>query len=104
VDALPTKAGEPDLFITYDWPQGIEQGSQKTYKPQLASQRIATLAMKLCPRYHFAVSERTYYEREPYRSGSGDGHVSRFIGLAAFGNKEKMQVSIAEQRRKCKLI
>jgi hypothetical protein len=64
---------------------------------------VADLAQQLRPRYHFAVSERQYYEREPYQTDATDRHVTRFIGLAAFGNQEKMQASewraeVASQR------
>ncbi|KAI9592483.1 CwfJ C-terminus 1-domain-containing protein-like protein [Syncephalis fuscata] len=86
VESLLSKAGEPDLLLTFEWPQNVVHGSSET---------IANVVTTLRPRYHFAVSERSYYEREPYRSGSTDGHVTRFIGLAPFGNKEKMQWAYA---------
>lgn len=47
--------------------------------------------MVLCDRYHIAGSKGVFYDRQPYFN-TGAVHVTRFIGLAPVGNKDK-QVS-----------
>lgn len=47
--------------------------------------------MVLCDRYHIAGSKGVFYDRQPYVN-TGAVHVTRFIGLAPVGNKDK-QVS-----------
>ncbi|KAF3439609.1 hypothetical protein FNV43_RR17887 [Rhamnella rubrinervis] len=80
VDALRAIAEEPrvvDLFLTYPY----SFGSDST---------IAELAAEIKPRYHIAGSKGVYYAREPY-SNVDAVHVTRFLGLASVGNKEKQK-------------
>ena len=59
------------------------------------------LALQIKPRYHFAVGEKTFFQREPYRNpiSAEDEEknsfigVTRFVGLADFsGNIDKERV------------
>lgn len=48
---------------------------------------ITVLSVFFCS-YHIAGSKGIYYSREPY-SNVDAVHISRFIGLASVGNKDK---------------
>ncbi|KAI8088900.1 CwfJ C-terminus 1-domain-containing protein-like protein [Halteromyces radiatus] len=90
-----------DILLTTEWPKGIEDGTTKAPPCSLstAASSIALLDLALKPRYHFADSENTFYEREPYENTTGFGgpdervatHVSRFIGLGKALNKNKQR-------------
>nr|KYP57547.1 Zinc finger CCCH domain-containing protein 64 [Cajanus cajan] len=97
VDALRAIAEEPgivDLFLTYplidvhyssasDIPAGLSEavGSDST---------ISELVQEIKPRYHIAGTKGIYYAREPY-SNVDAVHVTRFIGLASVGNRDKQK-------------
>ena len=46
------------------------------------------MALFVSCRYHIAGTKGVFYSREPYVNDSA-AHVTRFIGLANVGNKEK---------------
>ncbi|KAK7265375.1 hypothetical protein RJT34_32994 [Clitoria ternatea] len=95
VDALRAIAEEPeivDLFLTYpsiyvatasDIPAGLSdsEGSDSI---------VSELVQEIKPRYHIAGTKGVYYAREPY-SNVDAVHVSRFIGLASVGNRDKQK-------------
>jgi hypothetical protein len=95
-----------DFLVSYEWPKDICELSSLPAVQQddtKSSTFISELAAALKPRYHFAASQSTFYEREPYKnivSGFGAseeraaGHATRFIGLGDILNKEKQRVSI----------
>lgn len=62
---------------------------------------IAELAAAVRPRYHFAAGGQTFWEREPYRNGmrenegQGDMRVTRFLGVADWGNEAKAKALYA---------
>lgn len=94
-----------DFLVSYEWPKDICELSNLPAVQQddsKSSALISELAAALKPRYHFAASQSTFYEREPYKniiSGFGAseereaGHATRFIGLGDVLNKEKQRVS-----------
>ncbi|KAK1306990.1 Zinc finger CCCH domain-containing protein 59 [Acorus calamus] len=43
-------------------------------------------------RYHIAGTKAVFFAREPYANKEA-AHVSRFVGLAAVGNKDKQKTS-----------
>lgn len=51
---------------------------------------VAELVAEIKPRYHIAGTKGVFYSREPYVNDSA-AHVTRFIGLANVGNKEKQK-------------
>ncbi|QCD80291.1 hypothetical protein DEO72_LG2g612 [Vigna unguiculata] len=101
VDALRAIAEEPeivDLFLTYpsivvnylmyrqtasDIPAGASDvvGSDST---------ISELVQEIKPRYHIAGTKGIYYAREPYTNVDAV-HITRFIGLASVGNRNKQK-------------
>ncbi|KAJ1932762.1 hypothetical protein FBU59_006259, partial [Linderina macrospora] len=87
-----------DILLTFDWPYGIGPDNSE---PEHASNKISFISAVTQPRYHFAASEGTFFERQPYkygssvRVGSGSnvaGHFTRFIGLGSVrGGKDKQR-------------
>ncbi|KAL3744752.1 hypothetical protein ACJRO7_013940 [Eucalyptus globulus] len=98
VDALRALAEEPgvvDLFLRYPC-CGITNRAAKTDVPPGISEAsgsdstIAEIVAEIKPRYHIAGTMGVFYAREPY-SNADAVHVTRFIGLAPVGNKEKQK-------------
>ncbi|KAF8393539.1 hypothetical protein HHK36_021783 [Tetracentron sinense] len=93
VDVLRALAEEPgivDLFLTYpllsvtsDAPPGISDSSG-------TDSTISELVAEIKPRYHIAGTKGLFYAREPY-SNDEAVHVTRFLGLAPVGNKDKQK-------------
>ncbi|KAJ1956566.1 hypothetical protein EC988_001280 [Linderina pennispora] len=87
-----------DILLTFDWPYGIGPDQPE---PEHASNKISFISATTKPRYHFAASEGTFFERQPYKYsnkikvGSGSksaGHFTRFIGLGSVrGGREKQR-------------
>lgn len=83
-----------DLLVTFEWPEGAQTGS-KVPGALPGTRTIAELATALRPRYHFTPGGETFWEREPYRNsmreneGQGDMKVTRFLGVADWGNAAK---------------
>ncbi|KAL6846334.1 hypothetical protein ACP4OV_023782 [Aristida adscensionis] len=99
VDALRALAEEPgivDLFLTNEWPSGVVNGADTSSVPsQILDPHgydpvVAELVAEIKPRYHIAGTKGVFYSREPYVNDSA-AHVTRFIGLANVGNKEKQK-------------
>lgn len=99
VDALRALAEEPgtiDLFLTNEWPSGILNRASTSDAPVGISDPsgsdpiISQLAAEVKPRYHIAGTKGVFYAREPY-SNEGGLHVTRFLGLAPVGNKDKQK-------------
>ncbi|KAF9202808.1 hypothetical protein BGZ59_001971 [Podila verticillata] len=83
-----------DVFISHEWPSGIlNEGNTppQGLSPFTFSQPVARAAGSLQPRYHFAASSGTFWERSPYRNNDGAEHATRFIGLGDVGNKNKQR-------------
>ncbi|KAI1309125.1 hypothetical protein EDD11_004136 [Mortierella claussenii] len=98
-----------DLFLSHEWPAGIDRqsppvGSTGTTVTAPAgpaaptglsastfSHPVARAASSLQPRYHFAGSSGQFWERSPYRNTNGADHATRFIGLGEVGNKNKQR-------------
>ncbi|KAL5479933.1 hypothetical protein EMCRGX_G023536 [Ephydatia muelleri] len=86
-----------DIFLTSDWPRGVE--NYTTLPPEVekvkgqGAEAISRLAARLRPRYHFCGKHRAFFERVPYRNHQvlqgEQRHVTRFIALAQFGNPDK---------------
>ncbi|KAJ1289440.1 hypothetical protein BS78_02G164100 [Paspalum vaginatum] len=99
VDALRALAEEPgivDLFLTNEWPAGVVNGADTSNVPNQVLDPhgydpvVAELVAEIKPRYHIAGTKGVFYSREPYVNDSS-AHVTRFIGLANVGNKEKQK-------------
>ncbi|CAL5199246.1 unnamed protein product [Lathyrus oleraceus] len=99
VDALRAIAEEPgvvDLFLTNEWPSGVTNGAAASDIPAGFSESsgsdstISELVQEIKPRYHIAGSKGIYYAREPY-SNVDAVHITRFIGLASVGNRDKQK-------------
>ncbi|XP_061570221.1 CWF19-like protein 1 [Cololabis saira] len=84
-----------DILLTSQWPRGVWQygNNPEVNTKSCGSASIASLAVKLKPRYHFAALEGAHYERLPYRNHvilqENAQHVSRFIALATVNNPAK---------------
>ncbi|KAL3535612.1 hypothetical protein ACH5RR_004073 [Cinchona calisaya] len=97
VDALRALAEEPgivDIFLTYplhftnrastaDVPSGVSDSAG-------ADSTISELVAEIKPRYHVAGTMGVFYAREPYANVDAV-HVTRFMGLAPVGNKDKQK-------------
>ncbi|KAK0415785.1 hypothetical protein QR680_012117 [Steinernema hermaphroditum] len=84
-----------DILLTAVWPSRVARHSTNQPVRQVSgSEEISRLATILKPRYHFA-GMGVHYEREPYRNHEilqeSSQHVTRFVSLAAVGNKEKQK-------------
>ncbi|XP_031261073.1 zinc finger CCCH domain-containing protein 64 [Pistacia vera] len=99
VDALRALAEEPgivDLFLTNEWPSGVTNRAATSDIPAGISDSsgsdatVAELVAEIKPRYHIAGSKGVFYAREPY-SNIDAVHVTRFLGLAPIGNKDKQK-------------
>ncbi|XP_065850953.1 zinc finger CCCH domain-containing protein 64 [Euphorbia lathyris] len=99
VDALRALAEEPgivDLFLTNEWPSGVTNRASTTdiltgISDSVGSDFVVSeLAAEIKPRYHIAGTKGVFYAREPY-SNSDAVHVTRFLGLASVGNKDKQK-------------
>ncbi|KAL5149419.1 Zinc finger CCCH domain-containing protein 64 [Glycine soja] len=91
VDALRAIAEEPgivDFGVTNraadsDIPAGLSDAAG-------GDSTVSELVQEIKPRYHIAGTKGIYYAREPY-SNVDAVHVTRFIGLASVGNKDKQK-------------
>ncbi|XP_058073972.1 zinc finger CCCH domain-containing protein 64 [Magnolia sinica] len=97
IDALRALAEEPgviDLFLTNEWPSEILNRAADApvgiSNPSGSDPLISQLAAEVKPRYHVAGTKGVFYAREPY-SNDGAVHVTRFVGLAPVGNKDKQK-------------
>ncbi|XP_020221769.1 zinc finger CCCH domain-containing protein 64 [Cajanus cajan] len=97
VDALRAIVEEPgivDLFLTNEWPSGVTNRAAASDVPAGLSEAVSSdstileLVQEIKPRYHIAGTKGIYYAREPY-SNVDVVHVTRFIGLASVGNRDK---------------
>jgi diadenosine tetraphosphate (Ap4A) HIT family hydrolase len=92
-----------DILLTAQWPSAVCSMLQGAAPPDVRGQPLrqvgtsaaSSVAKVLCPRYHFAGSERTFYERPPYMNPPPNNtpgavrHITRFFGLAHVGNPDK---------------
>ncbi|KAL5835762.1 hypothetical protein ACOSQ3_015312 [Xanthoceras sorbifolium] len=91
VDALRALAEEPGIVdfgvtngaATSDIPTGISDSLT-------SDSTVSELVVEIKPRYHIAGSKGVFYAREPY-SNIDAVHVTRFLGLAPVGNKDKQK-------------
>lgn len=99
VDALRALAEEPgivDLFLTNEWPSGVTNKAAASdmlvgiSDSSNTDSTVSELVAEIKPRYHIAGSKGVFYAREPY-SNVDAVHVTRFLGLAPVGNKEKQK-------------
>lgn len=89
-----------DILLTAQWPSAVCSMLQGIAPPDVRGQPLrqvgtsaaSAVAKALCPRYHFAGSEHTFYERPPYMNPPPSDkpgavrHITRFFGLAQVGN------------------
>ncbi|XP_019053876.1 PREDICTED: zinc finger CCCH domain-containing protein 64 isoform X2 [Nelumbo nucifera] len=99
IDALRALAEESDLvdlFLTNEWPSGVlNRADTSEVLPGISDSFgsdpvVSELVAEIKPRYHFAGTKGVFYAREPY-SNSEVQHVTRFLGLASVGNKDKQK-------------
>ncbi|KAG4141360.1 hypothetical protein ERO13_D06G071400v2 [Gossypium hirsutum] len=99
IDTLRAFAEEPgivDFFLSNEWPSGITNRATASDIPAGISDSsgsdstVSQLVAEIKPRYHIAGTKGAYYAREPYCNVDAV-HVTRFLGLASVGNKEKQK-------------
>uniref|UniRef100_A0A1S4DYF2 C3H1-type domain-containing protein n=2 Tax=Cucumis melo TaxID=3656 RepID=A0A1S4DYF2_CUCME len=99
VDVLRAIAEEPgviDLFLSNEWPTEVTNRVPTSDIPPGVSDlsgsdaTVSELAVEIKPRYHIAGTKGVFFAREPY-SNVDAVHVTRFLGLASVGNKEKQK-------------
>ncbi|KAK9811513.1 hypothetical protein WJX72_005124 [[Myrmecia] bisecta] len=98
VKAAADAAGDVDVFLTCEWPEGITSAVPSNTLPEAltdhsGSKTVSELALSVRPRYHVAGSKPVFFARLPYMNrdlGVG-AHASRFVGLAAVGNADKQK-------------
>ncbi|TYJ29597.1 hypothetical protein E1A91_A06G078800v1, partial [Gossypium mustelinum] len=91
------------LSVAYLSGRQLSNGQQfGTYKPLYqiipagisdssgSDSTVSQLVAEIKPRYHIAGTKGAYYAREPYFNVDAV-HVTRFLGLASVGNKEKQK-------------
>ncbi|KAG8491480.1 hypothetical protein CXB51_014667 [Gossypium anomalum] len=82
--------------FTNEWPSGITNRATASDIPAGISDSsgsdstVSQLVAEIKPRYHIAGTKGAYYAREPYCNVDAV-HVTRFLGLASVGNKEKQK-------------
>ncbi|KAM7259794.1 hypothetical protein ACFE04_015535 [Oxalis oulophora] len=83
-------------FLTNEWPSGVTNNAAASNVPagivdsSSGDPVVAELVADIKPRYHIAGSKGVFYDREPY-SNVDAVHVTRFLGLAPVGNKDKQK-------------
>ncbi|URE35275.1 zinc finger CCCH domain-containing protein [Musa troglodytarum] len=96
--ALAEEQGIVDLFLTYP---GVSCGADTSNTPPVVADPsgcdplVSELAAEIKPRYHIAGTKGVFYAREPYTNNESL-HVTRFLGLAAVGNKDKQLCAMKE--------
>ncbi|KAL6331126.1 hypothetical protein AAG906_009554 [Vitis piasezkii] len=94
--ALADESGIVDLFLTNEWPSGVTKGAVTSNVPpgisdsSCCDSAISELVGEIKPRFHIAGTKGIFYDREPY-SNLDAVHVTRFLGLAPVGNKDKQK-------------
>ncbi|ESQ42724.1 hypothetical protein EUTSA_v10013022mg [Eutrema salsugineum] len=100
--ALAEESGVVDLFLTYpflytnEWPAGVKNRAAASDIPadvsdsSCSDSTVSELVKEVKPRYHIAGSMGVFYAREPYLNADSN-HVTRFLGLAQVGNKNKQK-------------
>jgi hypothetical protein len=114
------KAGWVDVLMTADWGQGLHRHVPSTQLTKLEMDFVSpkegwssvgcpmtsTIARQLCPRYHFASSQRRFFERQPYSNSAEGTSATRFLALGevpAAGAKaaaKASKVKVPKQARK----
>ncbi|WZZ21403.1 hypothetical protein YC2023_122790 [Brassica napus] len=90
VDALRALADDSG------WPAGVTNRAKESDIPAHVSDssfcdsNVSELVKEVKPRYHIAGSMGVFYAREPYLNVDSS-HVTRFLGLAQVGNKNKQK-------------
>ncbi|KAF7143656.1 hypothetical protein RHSIM_Rhsim05G0020500 [Rhododendron simsii] len=102
VDALRALAEEPGIVDfsltghTNEWPSGVTNGAVTSDLPlgvfdsYGSSSTVSELVAEIKPRYHVAATKGIFYAREPYTNVEAV-HITRFLGLAPVGNKDKQK-------------
>ncbi|XP_018327175.1 CWF19-like protein 1 [Agrilus planipennis] len=99
------KRGNPnykgiDILLTSQWPKNVMKNDPNCKLNLTFTQTtdlISWLSIQLKPRYHISGLEGEFYERPPYRAPILSDHdvsteiVTRFLGLARVGNKNKQR-------------
>ncbi|CUS08000.1 unnamed protein product [Tuber aestivum] len=94
-------ANHADLLLTYEWPEGVGSRSTLVSSGVKGTGVIAELAAALRPRYHFSAGGEVFWEREPYLNkarsdeGGSDTKITRFLGVADWGNEAKAKALYA---------
>eukprot|EP00794_Sanderia_malayensis_P016735 gene16735-18431_t len=81
-----------DILLTSVWPKDVTQYTRSKFDVSNASSLLSMCASTLKPRYHLSCHEDYHFERPPYRNHQvlvgKQEHVTRFISLAPFLNKD----------------
>jgi CWF19-like protein 1 len=91
-------ANHADILVTSEWPSNITKGSKvelATGDQPPSRHCITDLCTTLKPKYHFSISPKHFYEREPFFHASEEASetfsITRFISLACYGNTDKQK-------------
>ncbi|XP_022732430.1 zinc finger CCCH domain-containing protein 64-like isoform X2 [Durio zibethinus] len=82
------------LSFNNEWPSGVTNRATASDIPagildsSGSDSTVSQLVAEIKPRYHIAGNKGAFYAREPYANVDAV-HVTRFLGLASVGNKEK---------------
>ncbi|CAM8987550.1 unnamed protein product [Rhodiola kirilowii] len=83
-------------MATNEWPSGVTNKAVESGIPpgvpisSGCDSTVSELVSEIKPRYHIAGTMGVFYAREPYYN-IGVSHVTRFLGLAPVGNKDKQK-------------
>jgi len=88
--------GNIDVLLTRQWPQHVTSyAAVPTGCDTEGCPLIARLARSIRPRYHFAASKPSHYERLPYRNHvvlqEAPRQCTRFLSLDSVGNPRKQK-------------
>ncbi|CAN6906624.1 unnamed protein product [Brassica oleracea] len=93
--ALADDSGVVDFLFTNEWPVGVTNRAVESDIPAEVSDSSCcdSNVSELVGNYHIAGSMGVFYAREPYLNVDSS-HVTRFLGLAQVGNKNKQVCSL----------
>ncbi|KAF5357955.1 hypothetical protein D9756_001453 [Leucocoprinus leucothites] len=92
IQSTSTSTQGIDILLSNTWPSLITAHSScpvpQNQLTTLLAQPLDDIIRRTQPRYHFAMGgggTPTFWEREPFAWEGGDGRVTRFVSLGAFG-------------------
>jgi hypothetical protein len=102
-----------DILLTHEWPESVTRLTTQNVPVNVGgSAHVANIALAVKPRYHFATSEKVFYQREPYQNSPPNltneddsqmrfGHPTWFIGLAEVSKSAKSKSKVSHKYECC---